>query len=125
MTCYFAASEETESNLSSSDPTNTTTGIESNAGTESSVGVDVKTDMDISPLPHHNGISAGGHAWDLDALREAIRDVQGGKIRYTEFRDRVVGAGVVEYLVFFGGGGVRGRVVYVGDCGDLWVEMFP
>jgi uncharacterized protein YbcV (DUF1398 family) len=57
-------------------------------------------------------------AKDVEA---AVRSAQAGAINYKTFRERVMAAGCVGYLVSVSGR----RVVYYGRTGDNHVEWFP
>jgi uncharacterized protein YbcV (DUF1398 family) len=51
----------------------------------------------------------------------AIRAAQADEIRYPEFLNRAIAAGVVSYWVFISGK----KVIYFGRKGDFHVEEFP
>lgn len=55
------------------------------------------------------------------ALRAAIHRAQAGEGNYHDFANAMVHAGVVGYLSFLTGQ----RVVYYGEKGEWWVELFP
>ena len=59
--------------------------------------------------------------WDESKLRDAIRRVQAGEGNYQDFANRMVQAGVVGYFTFL----VGQRVMYYGEKGDTWMELFP
>jgi PhnB protein len=54
-------------------------------------------------------------------VKEAIGDIQKGRIDYPEFLRRIMRAGTVFYDVFIRGG----KTIYVGRNGDFHVETFP
>ena len=51
----------------------------------------------------------------------AIRDAQAGRIRYPEFLDRIMTAGIKDYVAYLSGQ----KVIYFGRKGDFHVEDFP
>jgi len=70
-----------------------------------------------------NAPVAGAVAADFSAsaVEAAVRAAQAGRIKYTEFCERVLAAGCVGYHVHIAGQ----RVVYYGRSGDSHVEWFP
>lgn len=59
--------------------------------------------------------------YDESKLRAAIRRVQAGEGNYHDFANAMVQAGVVGYIAFLTGQ----RVMYYGEKGECWVELFP
>ena len=53
-------------------------------------------------------------------VREALADVQQGKIHYPDLLRRIMAAGITSYGVFLGG-----RALYVSRRGEVHVERFP
>lgn len=58
--------------------------------------------------------------FDESKLRDAIRRVQAGKGNYRDFANAMVQAGMVGYLAFLTGQ----RVLYYGEKGETWLELF-
>ena len=62
-----------------------------------------------------------GDAFDADAIVEAIRGSQNGRVLYPEFMHRSMAAGCVGYITFIAGR----NVTYFGRRGETHVEHFP
>ena len=60
-------------------------------------------------------------AFSADGVRDAVRAIQAGRIRYREFCARILEAGCVDYIVSLAGR----RAIYFGRTGESTVEMFP
>lgn len=59
--------------------------------------------------------------FDSDAIVAALGDAQADVIRYPEFVNRVVAAGVIGYWAFLTGK----KVVYLGRKGEQYIREFP
>ena len=70
------------------------------------------------PLDHPHPL---GDAFDGEAVRSAIRDIQQGGIIYPQFLRQIMAAGVVSYAVYIAGR----KAIYFGRRGDFHVENFP
>ncbi len=70
--------------------------------------------------PCHKVASAAAD-FDPKAVEAALRAIQGQRIKYREFCDRIAAGGCVGYFVSFAGR----RAVYYGRTGESYVEWFP
>jgi uncharacterized protein YbcV (DUF1398 family) len=61
------------------------------------------------------------YAFSAAGIESALRDIQGGAIKYREFCARIAAAGCIGYAVFLTGR----RAIYYGRRGDFHVEHFP
>jgi len=60
-------------------------------------------------------------SFDREGIVNAIRQTQSGQIQYQEVMSKLMGSGVICYLVFLRGG----KVIYFGRRGEQHVEEFP
>ena len=74
----------------------------------------------LEPLPLEDPHPIGD-AFDGDAVRSAIRDIQQGRTIYPQFLRQTMAAGVVSYAVYITGR----KAIYFGRRGDFHVENFP
>lgn len=74
----------------------------------------------VEPLPLADAPPVADD-YSAAGVREALADVQQGKIGYSEFLRRIMTAGVASYGVFLGGR----RALYVSRRGEVHVERFP
>ena len=58
---------------------------------------------------------------DAETVAATIKDIQQGRIKYTEFLDRIMRAGCSHYEVFISGR----RAIYFGRDGSQHIELFP
>ncbi len=80
-------------------------------------------------LPNGESELVQGHAVDITPAQNfsaagvdaAVKAIQGGKIQYRAFCERIAEAGCVGYIVSIAGQ----RAVYYGRSGDMHVEWFP
>lgn len=63
----------------------------------------------------------GPNAWNVEKIKEAVRQVQGGLITYSEFSKGIIDGGVTNYWACLTGK----RVIYMGRLGDFHIEWFP
>lgn len=59
--------------------------------------------------------------WNVEKIKEAIRQISSGSLTYSEFLLGLLDAGVTNYWGYIAGK----RVVYMGEYGDAHVELFP
>lgn len=71
-------------------------------------------DDGLEPYPVAEDFSA-------DAVRDAVKRIQRGEIKYREFLRQIMAAGTATYAVYIAGK----RAVYTGRKGDLYTEWFP
>ena len=71
-------------------------------------------------MPYPNPPKRGDTFSEKDII-EALRTIQRGEIRYPDFLNRIIKAGVVNYTVFLLGG----QAHYVGNKGEIYIEHFP
>lgn len=62
-----------------------------------------------------------GDRFSQEGVVSALRDIQAGKDRYSEFLRRVMEAGTTSYTVFLSGR----KAIYFGRRGEFHVEEFP
>ena len=74
----------------------------------------------VSKLPYPNPPQMGEQFSEKQII-EALRSTQQGKIDYTEFLDRIIKAGTVNYTVFIHGK----QAHYIGAKGEIYIEHFP
>ena len=60
-------------------------------------------------------------AFNAAEVVNAIRQIQAGKILYSEFVEKIMNAGVINYTVYIDGR----KVIYFGRRGDFHIEEFP
>lgn len=78
-------------------------------------------DGDSVTLAAHRVATTPAMAFSASGVDAAVRAIQGGKIKYREFCDRIAQAGCVGYVVSIAGR----RAVYYGRTGEMHIEPFP
>ena len=76
--------------------------------------------MHTSKMPYPNPPIRGSIFSERDVI-EALRTIQRGEISYSEFLNRIIKGGTVNYTVFLLGK----QVHYVGAKGEIYIERFP
>jgi uncharacterized protein YbcV (DUF1398 family) len=74
----------------------------------------------VTPI-YYEGLPPVAPEFDAAALRAAILDSQLKGLKYRDFTERAMAAGVQSYFAFLRGQ----RVVYLGRTGDQHTEWFP
>lgn len=82
----------------------------------SHLGTDGVVEVDLAPVD-----AAIARAFDVDAIKAAIRGAQQGVVMYPEFKRLSRLAGCVGYVVWISGR----HVTYFGRNGETHVERFP
>jgi uncharacterized protein YbcV (DUF1398 family) len=59
--------------------------------------------------------------FSADEVRDAVRRIQRGEIKYREFLRQIMAAGTATYAVYITGK----RAIYTGRRGDSYTEWFP
>ncbi len=62
-----------------------------------------------------------GSVFKGEQVKDAIVQIQTGKIKYQEFLRKIMQAGVISYFVFINGH----KAIYFGKLGEQHVEEFP
>jgi uncharacterized protein YbcV (DUF1398 family) len=74
----------------------------------------------VTPISYE-GLPPVALEFDAAALRAAILDSQQKGLKYREFTERAIAAGVQSYFAFLRGQ----RVIYLGRTGEQHTEWFP